>query len=111
MPGLEAGLDVAIEAYSDTLASRISAAADRGEVLRYVAEITPERVRVGLREVPAAGPIGGLRGPDNILVFQTARYHDYPAGDSRARRRGRSHERGGVGRHPEDRPGSPLAGC
>lgn len=78
VPGLEEGLDVAIERYEPTLRARIDAARERDEVLRYVAEITPERVSVSLVEVPAAGPIGSLSGPDNILVFRTARYDTYP---------------------------------
>ena len=78
VPGLEQGLDVALQAFQPVLASRMEEAAARGEVLRYVAEITPQRVSVGLRSVPASGPIGGLVGPDNILVFKTARYGTYP---------------------------------
>ena len=78
VPGLEAGLAEAMADYGPKLAARIEAAAARGEVLRYVAEVTPEEVRVGLREVPRGGAIGSLQGPDNILVFRTSRYHDYP---------------------------------
>ena len=55
-----------------------SAAKAGGNVLRYVAELDGAGVRVALREVPEAGPIGSLRGPDNIVVFRTARYADQP---------------------------------
>jgi len=78
VPGLEGGLDAAIEAFTPVLAAKISEAVSRGGVLRYVAEIDAEGVSVGLKEVPAGGPIGSLRGPDNILVFETRRYHAYP---------------------------------
>jgi aspartokinase/homoserine dehydrogenase 1 len=78
VPGLDAGLDVAIAEFSPVLAARISSAADRGAVLRYVASIDAEGVSVGLREVPSTGPIGSLRGPDNILVFESRRYATYP---------------------------------
>jgi len=78
VPGLEEGLEAALDAYQPVLAERMEAAATRGEVLRYVAEITLDRVAVALRAVPATGPIGGLVGPDNILVFQTGRYASYP---------------------------------
>ena len=78
VPGLDAGLDAAITAFSPILAARISAAAERGAVLRYVASIGAEGVSVGLREVPGTGPIGSLRGPDNILVFESRRYATYP---------------------------------
>jgi aspartokinase/homoserine dehydrogenase 1 len=76
--GLEAGLDAALAEQGPRMAARILAAAARGDVLRYVAEIDEEGVRVGLREVPAMSPIGSLRGPDNILVFETARYKANP---------------------------------
>jgi homoserine dehydrogenase len=78
VPGMESGLDGALAAYADTLAERVADAARAGEVLRYVAEIDASSVRVGLRAVPQASPIGSLSGPDNILVFRTARYRDYP---------------------------------
>ena len=78
VPGLEEGLDPAIAAFAPVVSARIADAADRGSVLRYVARIDADGVSVGLREVPASGPIGSLQGPDNILVFQTRRYPDYP---------------------------------
>ena len=78
VPDLEGGLEAALALHGPAMSERIRAAAEQGRVLRYVAEITPERVEVGLREVSATSPIGSLRGPDNILVFRTARYRDYP---------------------------------
>lgn len=78
VPGLDEGLDAALAAHEGPLRERIAAAAARGEVLRYVAEITPDAVRVGLREVPATGALGSLAGPDNALVFRTARYDTWP---------------------------------
>lgn len=75
---LDDGLDVALARHGEAMSTRIREAAARGHVLRYVANITPGAVRVGLEEVPADSPIGSLRGPDNILVFRTARYRDYP---------------------------------
>ncbi len=78
VPGLDAGLDTAIADFAPVLAERITAAAERGGVLRYVAEIRESGVEVGLKEVVAAGPIGSLQGPDNILVFKTRRYDAYP---------------------------------
>lgn len=78
VPDLDDGLEAALAKHGGTLADRIQAAGTRGEVLRYVATITPEAVRVGLDAVPGDSAIGRLRGPDNILVFRTARYRDYP---------------------------------
>jgi homoserine dehydrogenase len=78
VPGLEAGLDRAVAAYAGPLAATVEAAAARGGVLRYVATIRADGVRVGLQEVPVDSAIGSLRGPDNLLQFRTRRYRDYP---------------------------------
>ena len=78
VPGLDLGLEAALEAYRGPMAERFAAARAAGDALRYVAEISPAAIRVGLQAVPASGPIGSLRGPDNILVFRTRRYADYP---------------------------------
>jgi aspartokinase/homoserine dehydrogenase 1 len=59
-------------------AERVRQAESTGKVLRFLAEITPEKVSVGLREVDRASAEGQLQGPDNILVYQTERYRDNP---------------------------------
>lgn len=46
--------------------------------LRYVATIESERAGVGLRRLPLSHPLAGLRGPDNLFTFTTARYADQP---------------------------------
>jgi len=78
VPGLERGLDVALAEYAGELSARVAEARERGGVLRYVARIDEQGVTVGLREVPASSAIGSLTGPDNILVFTTARYSANP---------------------------------
>jgi aspartokinase/homoserine dehydrogenase 1 len=78
VPDLEDGLEQALAQHGGSLAARIADAGARDAVLRYVAEITPAGVSVGLREVPATSAIGSLTGPDNILVFRTGRYAQYP---------------------------------
>jgi aspartokinase/homoserine dehydrogenase 1 len=78
VPGLEDGLESACTAFQPKLDELLAQAKERGEVLRYVADIRPDRTAVGLRSVSAGGPIGSLRGPDNILVFQSARYDELP---------------------------------
>jgi homoserine dehydrogenase len=78
VPGLEGGLDAAIAANGPELEARLREALDRGNTLRYVADIAPVGVRVGLQEVPRESPIGSLRGQDNILVYHTDRYSEYP---------------------------------
>ena len=78
VPDLEQGLDEALVAYAPVIAARVAAAKGAREVLRYVADISPERVTVGLQAVPADGPLGSLRGPDNVVVVETARYLGNP---------------------------------
>ena len=57
---------------------RVEAARSRGNVLRYVATVTPTRIAVGLRAVPLSSPLASLKGSDNQLVFTTARYKANP---------------------------------
>lgn len=78
VPGLEIGLDKAVDAYSPILAAEFAKLRAQGKTLRYVAEISESGVRVGPKAVPIQGPIGSLSGPDNILVFRTRRYNDNP---------------------------------
>lgn len=61
-----------------TMAARVAEAAAEGAVLRYVAEITAEGLRVGLSSQPVTSPLGSLRGPDNLVAFHTARYSGTP---------------------------------
>lgn len=62
----------------EAMATRVARAAAQGAVLRYVAEISPEGLRVGLSTQPAASPLGALSGPDNLVAFHTARYRQTP---------------------------------
>jgi aspartokinase/homoserine dehydrogenase 1 len=57
---------------------RVREAAADGMVLRYVATVTPTKIAVGLRAVPAASPLAAIKGSDNQLVFTTARYKSNP---------------------------------
>jgi homoserine dehydrogenase len=57
---------------------RCAAAARRGRRLRYVARATRSGVAVGLRAVPASGPLGRLEGPENVFVVRSRRYHRHP---------------------------------
>ncbi len=57
---------------------RVESADRGGAVLRYVATVTPSRIAVGLRSVPAASPLAAIKGTDNQVVFTTARYKSNP---------------------------------
>lgn len=48
----------------------------QGKVLRFIATIKPKECIVGLQAVDKNSNIGSLKGPDNIIVFQTKRYFD-----------------------------------
>jgi len=61
-----------------SFAARVQQARAADQVLRFLAEITPAKVSVGLREVALASAEGQLQGPDNILVYQTERYRENP---------------------------------
>ena len=75
---LEKGLDQALKSQGDAVGRLAKSASDQGKVLRYVATITPEEVKVGLRAVPKTDPIGSLHGQDNMLVYRTRRYNEHP---------------------------------
>jgi homoserine dehydrogenase len=57
---------------------RAREAADKGEVLRYVATVRDGRCRMELKEVSARGYLGALQGADSLVVFHSARYADSP---------------------------------
>lgn len=59
-------------------AERIRTARAKGTVLRYVATVTPRRLRVGLSALPLSSPFAALQGTDNQIVFTTTRYREHP---------------------------------
>lgn len=61
-------------------AARIAEAQAQGNVLRYVARVTPEGGTVGLTAVKRDGPLGALRGPGNYIyiALHTTRYRPLP---------------------------------
>jgi len=69
---------VALEAVDDAMAQRFQQAEATGHTLRYVATVTPDELRVGVAHVPRDGPLGGLQGPDNLILFETERYTPRP---------------------------------
>ena len=57
---------------------QVEEAAEKGQVLRYVARVEEGSCRVGTERVPREGQLGSLKGPDNIVIFQTERYNERP---------------------------------
>ncbi|MFQ5876547.1 MAG: homoserine dehydrogenase [Acidobacteriota bacterium] len=64
-------------ARDEEMARRFREASGRGARLRYVATVDGG-CGAALREVPADGPLGRLRGPENVFVFRTERYAEHP---------------------------------
>jgi aspartokinase/homoserine dehydrogenase 1 len=64
--------------WDDHFAQKIRLAQQKGQVLRYIATVTPRRLRVGLQAVPADSPFAALKGTDNQIVFTTTRYREHP---------------------------------
>lgn len=54
--------------------ARLSQAAAKGEVLRYLAQVDSSGVSIGVRSVPRSSQFGALAGPDNLVSITTARY-------------------------------------
>ncbi|MBI1851368.1 MAG: ACT domain-containing protein [Planctomycetes bacterium] len=67
-----------LEKLDAEFAGRVETAKRAKKVLRYVARIRGNAIRVGLEAVPETTPIGRLRGTDNQIVFQTQRYRVHP---------------------------------
>ena len=70
MAGLD-GLDAA-------WAERVAAAEAEGKRLAYVGQITDEGLSVGVRAGGADSPFARSRGTDNVILIQSARYHETP---------------------------------
>ncbi len=68
-----------LEEHDRAIAEQLAAAHARGHVPRYVGTIERDgRVWAGLRTYPSDHPFANLRGSDNIVSFQTARYNTQP---------------------------------
>lgn len=61
------------------------AAKEEDKRLKYVATFKEGKASVGLQQIPKEHPFYNLEGKDNIVLFYTERYPDYPV-DQRCRR-------------------------
>ncbi len=79
LAGMETGaLLEALKRYDAPFARRRDQARARGNALRYVARVEAGTMEVGVREVPLDSPIGSLKGPDNLIAFESERYAPRP---------------------------------
>jgi homoserine dehydrogenase len=68
----------ALPQLDDALAAQVAKADAQGHVLRYAALVEHGTCRVGPTTVPAASPLGRLRGTDNLVEFTTGWYTPEP---------------------------------
>ena len=66
------------DALDEPYAQRTAQVRAAGQALRYVAEVSNGRCRVGLTGVPSDSPLARIRSSDSIVVFSTARYQENP---------------------------------
>jgi len=57
---------------------RVEEARLEGKVLRYIATITPQSVKVGLKAVEKESSLGALNGPGNFFAFYSQRFQPIP---------------------------------
>ncbi len=55
-----------------------SVSEDGTKTLRYVANVSVDRIQVGIADVLLSEPLGTLRGPDNLVMYRTHRYSERP---------------------------------
>jgi homoserine dehydrogenase len=77
---------------------QVAETADKGHVLRFVADLSEAGIDVGLRPVPADSPLGHLSGSDNLFEFQT---DYYPAEPLVLQGRGKGVEAAAAGVHAD----------
>jgi aspartokinase/homoserine dehydrogenase 1 len=58
-------------------ANRKKLAAD-GRFWRFVAKFEKGQAEIGLQEITAGHPFADLQGSNNLVMFTTERYHDFP---------------------------------
>src|SRR5438093_6208224 len=68
----------AFERYDGEMAARVTRAAARGAVLRYVGILEHGHARAGLKEFPKTHPVASAKGSDNLIAFTTKRYAGTP---------------------------------
>jgi homoserine dehydrogenase len=60
----------------EPMRGRFDEAAATNQTWRYMAQVATDTLHVGLVQVDMRSAAGQLQGPDNLVVFQTRRYHE-----------------------------------
>ena len=67
-----------LEGQDEAMTERVAHAGERGEVLRYVARVTPEGASTGLQSLSREHPLASLRGTANLVAITSERYRELP---------------------------------
>ncbi|EIM77135.1 bifunctional aspartokinase I/homoserine dehydrogenase I [Nitritalea halalkaliphila LW7] len=67
-----------LEQHDARFRERLEAAEAEGKKLRFMATLEHGKAQVGLQALPATHPFYSLKGSDNMILFTTERYHDFP---------------------------------
>jgi homoserine dehydrogenase len=64
--------------FNNQFMKRSKLAAEKGNVLRYLARVAPDEISVGMVEVPEKSSLGTLVGTDNFFAFHSNNYNSSP---------------------------------
>lgn len=67
-----------LKAHDGHFKSLLEGAKAKGEKLRFMAVLENGKASVGLRSVDSKHPFYALEGSDNMILFTTERYHEFP---------------------------------
>lgn len=69
---------VKLQAHDGEFAQMLETAKSKGEKLRFMATLENGKAKVGLNSLDSTHPFYTLKGSDNMILFTTERYHDFP---------------------------------
>ena len=67
-----------LKSHDEEFAHLLEEAKAKGEKLRFMATLENGKAKVGLKSLDGSHPFYTLKGSDNMILFTTERYHDYP---------------------------------
>ena len=67
-----------LKTHDEEFSRLLEKAKAKGEKLRFMATLEKGKAKVGLNSLDSTHPFYTLKGSDNMILFTTERYHDYP---------------------------------
>jgi aspartokinase/homoserine dehydrogenase 1 len=67
-----------LKSHDEEFAHLLEEAKAKGEKLRFMATLENGKAKVGLNSLDSTHPFYTLKGSDNMILFTTERYHDFP---------------------------------